>query len=167
MRPILTLVTLSTLIFASLPAASAEEKASTVKDGNKVSIEYTLTLEDGSTADSNVGGEPLVYQHGGGQMIPAFETAVTDMALNEVKEFTLAPKDGYGEIREELRNEMDASLIPEEARVVGTQLMSADPQGNQRPVTVYAVNGDKVVMDYNHPLAGQSLHFKVKILNIE
>lgn len=138
-----------------------------VQDGSAVSVEYTLTLDNGDTIDSNVGGEPLAFQQGGGKMLPAFEAQLAGLKADETKQFNLAPEDGYGIVHTELRAEIEASLIPEGARVPGTQLMSSDPEGKQRPVTVYAVNGEKIVIDYNHPLAGQTLHFDVKIISVE
>lgn len=153
---------------ASLSTASAdEEKPKVIEDGSKVSVEYTLSLDDGTKADSNVGGEPLVYQQGSSQILPAFESEVAGMKVDEAKQFTLAPAEGYGEVDPSLRQAVDADLVPEEGRHEGAQLVSEDPSGNRRVIRVHEVKGDQVVLDMNHPLAGETLHFDVKILAIE
>ncbi len=160
-------IALFALVFLASNAGSAEESPQVIKEGSKVSVEYTLTLDDGSTVDSNVGGKPLVFQYGGGQLLPGVEKELAGMKASEAKEFTLEPEDGYGEIRSELRQEVDATLIPEDARKPGARLTSSDSQGNQRPFRVHEIKGDKIVIDFNHPLAGQKLHFSVKVLGIE
>jgi FKBP-type peptidyl-prolyl cis-trans isomerase 2 len=138
-----------------------------IENGSRVSVEYTLRLDDGSQADSNVGEDPLVFEHGANQMLPAFEAQLAGMAVDESKKFTIAPAEGYGEVNPELRREVDAELVPEEGRHEGAQLVSEDPQGNLRPIRVHAVRGDRVVLDLNHPLAGENLHFDVRIVAID
>lgn len=138
-----------------------------IENGSKVSVEYTLKLDDGSTADSNVGGEPLVYRQGASEILPAFEDKVAGMQVEETRRFTLSPAEGYGESDPELRQEVEAELVPEEGRHAGAQLLSEDPQGNRRPVRVHEVHDDRVVLDLNHPLAGENLHFEVKILAVD
>lgn len=137
-----------------------------IEDGKKVSVEYTLKLEDGSTADSNVGRDPLVYEQGAQEILPAFERAVSGMALDETSEFVLSPDEGYGPVDPALRQEVRSEVVPEEARHAGAQLISQDAQGNQRPVRVHEVRGESVVLDLNHPLAGRTLHFQVKVVGI-
>jgi FKBP-type peptidyl-prolyl cis-trans isomerase 2 len=148
-------------------AAMAEEDKNVVEDGKSISIEYTLKLEDGSTADSNVGGQPLVYVQGGGQILPALEDALAGLAVNESKEVRLTPEQGYGPVNPQAFQEVEPGAIPEEARHVGAQLVAQDGQGNQRPVRVHEVEDEKITLDLNHPLAGENLIFDVKILAIE
>lgn len=154
----------------SLPAVGSraqDKEAVVIEDGRKVSLEYTLTLDDGTQADSNVGGEPLVYQQGAEQILPALEDELAGMAVNESKQVTLPPEKGYGEVNPELRQSVDADVIPEEARHAGAQLVSEDREGHRRLIRVHEVKDDKIVLDLNHPLAGQTLHFDVKVLAIE
>jgi len=138
-----------------------------IEDGRTVSVEYTLKLDNGATAESNVGQEPLVYEHGAQQILPAFEREVAGMEVDETREFVLPPEQGYGPVNPELRQEVEATLVPEEARREGAQLVSEDPSGNRHRVRVHEVRDDTVVLDLNHPLAGQSLHFQVKVVGIE
>jgi len=154
-------------IASSAPAVSAEEEKKVVKAGNTVSIEYTLTLDDGSTADSNVGGEALVYEQGAEQILPALEAALVGLSVGDTKTVDLTAEQGYGPVHPEGFHTVPLEQIPEEARSAGAQLVSVDEQGNQRPVRVHEVREEEIVVDLNHPLAGQALHFDVKILAIE
>lgn len=137
-----------------------------IQDGSTVSIEYTLTLDDGRTADSNVGQEPLVYQQGAQQILPAFERELAGKEVDDTCTFVLSPEQGYGPVNPELRQEVEAELIPADARRAGVELVSEDPQGNQRRVRVHEVREETVVLDLNHPLAGENLHFEVKVVGI-
>jgi len=151
---------------AAKPAAGAVSSAS-VEAGRKVSIEYTLTLDDGKKADSNVGGEPLVFEHGAHQILPALEEALAGMKVSESRKVTLPPDKGYGEVMPQLIQEVDPKQIPEEARVAGAELAAEDEEGNRHFARVHEVREDKILVDMNHPLAGKTLHFDVKILSIE
>jgi len=138
-----------------------------IENGSRVSIEYTLSLDDGRQADSNVGGDPLVYQQGSNQILPAFEAQLEGMRVDESKKFTLTPAEGYGEVDPGLRQEVDTEILPEDGRHAGAQLVSEDPSGNRSLVRVCEVRGDRAVLDLNHPLAGENLHFDVKIVAID
>ena len=136
-------------------------------DGSRVSIEYTLTLSDGSVADTNVGGEALIYEQGASQILPALEAALLGLAVGDSKQVSLDAAQGYGEVDSQLFQKVPASAVPEDARTVGTQLMARSPSGETQPVRVHALEGEEIVMDLNHPLAGQALVFEVKIVAID
>jgi len=138
-----------------------------IENGRQVSIEYTLKLDDGSTADTNLGQDPLVYEQGAQQLLPAFEREVAGMEVDETRQFVLSPEDGYGTPNPELRQEIQADLVPEDARREGVQLVSEDRSGNRRIVRVDEVRGDRIVLDFNHPLAGENLHFEVRVVRID
>ena len=175
MRVLAAAVALATLALAAGPALAEEPKSgaaepaktTTVEEGRKVSIEYTLTLDDGEQADSNVGGQPLVFEQGKHQILPALEKALSGMKVSESRKVTLAPEEGYGKVMPELIQEVDPKLIPEGARVAGTELAAEDQQGNRHFARVHEVREDKILVDMNHPLAGRTLHFDVKILSID
>lgn len=156
------------LAFAAV-AAGAEDAAApqVVAEGSKVSIEYTLKLDDGSTADTNLGGKPLVYEQGKGQMLPALEKQLVGMKVNETRKVTLSPEEGYGAVNPEAFHSVPASQVPEEARKPGVVLVAEDGSGNRQQVRVHEVKGDEIVMDMNHPLAGKTLHFDVKVVGIQ
>jgi FKBP-type peptidyl-prolyl cis-trans isomerase 2 len=143
-----------------------KEESVMVQDGKQVGIEYTLTLDDGTQVDSNVGGEPLVFQQGAHQILPALEEALAGLKVGDTKEVALTAEQGYGPVREEGFQEVDAGMIPENARVEGTMLVADDGAGNKRPVRVHEIKGDKIVVDLNHPLAGKALTFAVRVMAI-
>ncbi len=148
-------------------AQVATGKTAQVATGKKVSIEYTLVLDDGTKADSNVGGEPLVYEQGANQILPALETALSGLAVNDTKKITITPKDGYGDVDPKAVKEVPIEEIPEAARKVDAVLIGVDAEGNQRPVRVQKIGEKTAMLDLNHPLAGRTLTFDVKVLKIE
>jgi len=138
-----------------------------IEEGRTVSIEYTLRLDGGEVADTNVGTDPLVYVHGERQILPAVEREIAGMEVAETKDFVLAPEEGYGPVDPALREEVRAELVPEEARREGVQLASEDASGQRHIVRVHEVRDETLVLDLNHPLAGENLHFEVKVLAID
>ena len=154
----------------ALPLAAAggeEAKPASVAKGRHVSLEYTLTLDDGSTVDSNVGGEPLVFEQGAQQIPPGLEQALDGMKVSESRKVTLPPEQGYGAVMPELVQEVDIEMIPMEARHAGAQLAAEDENGNRHYARVQEVRETKALVDMNHPLAGRTLVFDVKILAID
>lgn len=152
---------------APKPAAKDAAAPKVVSDGAKVSIEYTLKLDDGTTADTNLGREPLVYEQGKGQVLPALEKQLAGMKVNDSRKVTLSPEEGYGAVNPEAFHTVPASQVPEEARKPGVVLIAEDGSGHRQQVRVHEVKGDEIVMDMNHPLAGKRLHFDVKVVGIQ
>jgi FKBP-type peptidyl-prolyl cis-trans isomerase SlyD len=138
----------------------------TVAEGKHVSLEYTLQLDDKSVVESNVGAEPLTYTHGSQQLIPGLEKALAGLAVGDTKEVTVTPSDGYGEQDPKALQEVQKQLIPPDALKVGARLQGKAPNGQTVYPRVAEIKEDTVVLDFNHPLAGQTLHFAVKILDI-
>ena len=155
-------VAFSAVALAATPVATPVAKA-VIEKGKKVSIEYTLTLDDGSTVQSNVGGPPLAFVVGEGQIIPGLETALQGKAAHERVKVKIAPEQAYGPIDPKKVQTVPIDKIPEDARKVGT-LLSA--QGMDDPIRVVEVRPDVVVLDFNHPLAGKALTFDVLVLSI-
>jgi FKBP-type peptidyl-prolyl cis-trans isomerase 2 len=151
-----------------LAAKGAEDpKSASVAKGRKVSVEYTLKLEDGSTADTNVGGDPLVFEQGAQQILPALEEALDGMKVSESRKITIPPEKAYGVVMPDLVQEVSLEMIPEEARHPGAQLAAEDENGNRHFARVREVRETNVLVDMNHPLAGQTLVFDVKVLSID
>jgi FKBP-type peptidyl-prolyl cis-trans isomerase SlyD len=150
-----------------VPASQAKDTKLTVSEGKRVSVEYTLTLDDKSVVESNVGGEPLIYWHGSHQLIPSLEKALEGMKAGDTKQVTVAPAEGYGERDPKAREEVQKQLIPPDALKVGTRLQGKSPSGRTGYPRVAEIKDKTVVLDFNHPLAGKTLHFKVKILDIK
>jgi FKBP-type peptidyl-prolyl cis-trans isomerase SlyD len=166
---ILSACVLAALLAMTLtPAASqAADTTQTVSEGKNVSLEYTLKLDDKSVVESNVGKQPLTYTHGTRQIIPGLEKALEGLAVGDTKKVTVAPADAYGEQDPNALQEVQKKLIPADALVVGTRLQGKAADGHMVYPRVAEIKDDTVVLDFNHPLAGKTLHFDVKILDIQ
>ncbi len=137
-----------------------------VSTGTQVTLEYTLMLDDRSVVETNVGREPLTYTHGTQQLIPGLQQALEGMAVGETKQVTVTPDDGYGAIDPSAFREVDQELVPSNARKVGAQLQGKTQEGKPVFPRVAEVKGDRIVLDFNHPLAGKTLHFDVRVLDV-
>lgn len=141
--------------------ASAESSPA-VADGTKVTLEYTLALPDKTIVESNVGQEPVTYLHGNREILPGLEKALTGMKAGEKKHVTVAAEEAYGLYDEKKKVTVKKEQLPPNVRV-GTRLRS--PEGQEAKVV--AIEGNSVVVDTNHPLAGKTLVFDVNILKVE
>lgn len=163
-------IVLSSVAMAVVVASACwaeEEETTVIQNGRSVSIEYTLKLSDGTTVDSNVGEDPLVYTQGNSEILPALEKALLGQAVGDSREVKLTAEQGYGPINTEAYQVVQLEMVPEDARTVGTVLVATGPEGQQQPIRVHEVREETIVLDFNHPLAGQALNFAVKILAIE
>jgi len=140
---------------------------SAIQEGSIVSIEYTLTDEAGKVIDTNVGKEPLSYMQGAGQIVMGLERELTGLKIGEQKKVQVKPEEGYGMPDEKAFRELPKEELPAEAQKVGTMLMSKSQDGRVMPVRVHQVKEKTIVVDFNHPLAGKTLNFDVKIKNIQ
>jgi len=147
--------------------ASKDADSKVIEKGSTVGVEYTLTLEDGTEIENNVGKEALKFEQGSGQIIPGLDKEVVGMKVGDAKKVTVAPEEGYGPLNPEAYKQIPVSDLPEDARVVGTSLMTQDDQGRMFPLRVDKIEGEVATLDFNHPLAGQTLIFDFKILEIE
>lgn len=138
-----------------------------VETGKRVSIEYTLSIEEEGVVDSNVGSDPLTFVQGNQQIVPALEKALEGMEVGATTEISISPQDGFGDRSEEAFQEVSKSLLPEEARKVDTVVQGHDQDGGVVNARVAEVRDETVVLDLNHPLAGKTLQFSVKILDIQ
>jgi FKBP-type peptidyl-prolyl cis-trans isomerase 2 len=137
-----------------------------VKNGDKVKVEYKGTFDDGTVFDSSEKcGAPLEFEVGAGQIIPGFENAVMGMENGEEKEFKLEPSDAYGDRNPQLVQKIPKDQLPKEVEQ-GMVLVVGLPNGAQIPVKVTEVTDEWVTIDLNHPLAGENLNFKIKIVDV-
>lgn len=166
-------IALGLIIFVFLIGAGVllitknKEAKVVIADGRRVSIEYSLYLEDGTLIDSNVDKEPLVYEQGANQVIPGLESRLEGLEAGEEKKVEVPPNEGYGLIDANAFQEVDKDRIPADALKAGTMLEARDETGRAIPVRVHEIKESTVVLDFNHPLAGEKLFFDVKILKIE
>jgi FKBP-type peptidyl-prolyl cis-trans isomerase SlyD len=130
-----------------------------------VSIEYEV--RDGETVvDSNVGGLPLVFMFGKGQIIPGLENGITNMAIGEKAEVLVKPEDAYGEHNPEAKQEVPKDQFTGIELEIGMSLYGQGENGETVQVVVQEIGEESVIIDFNHPLAGKELLFNVTINNI-
>lgn len=139
----------------------------TVKNGLVVSIHYTLKLDDGEIVDESLADEPLVYLHGADNIIPGLENALTGLSVGDKKAVTVSPDDGYGEYEEDAVESVPRNQFPDDVELEeGLVLAIRDDSGEVYEAVVAEFDDNEVVLDFNHPLAGENLHFDVEIVEI-
>jgi len=139
---------------------------SQAKQGDTVRVHYTGTLDDGQEFDSSRGLDPLTFTIGAGAVIQGFDDAVTGMAVGDEKRVTIPAAEAYGPRRDELTVRVSRAELPPELQLEkGTQLRME--QGDQSiVVTVREMDDETVTLDANHPLAGESLTFDLRLVEI-
>ncbi len=139
-----------------------------IEDRKVVTIHYTLTDSAGKVLDSSEGpddGEPLSYLHGAGMIVPGLEAELLGKSEGDHVKVTIGPEGGYGLREEGLVQKMSRNEFPEGEIEVGMHFRAHTPQG-ARVLTVVAADKDTVTVDGNHPLAGATLNFDVKVLSV-
>ncbi|NJM94614.1 MAG: peptidylprolyl isomerase [Cytophagales bacterium] len=140
---------------------------SKAQNGNQVKVHYTGTLSDGSIFDSSKGGEPLAFELGAGQMIPGFEQAVLGMEQGQVVTAEIPAEEAYGQRREDMMVAFPKSDFPDHiSPELGMELTLQDQEGHPINVVVSEISEGKVLLDANHPLAGQDLTFEIELVEI-
>ncbi len=150
-----------------LEAADSAKGDKVVKDGSLVSLQYTLTGEDGKTIESNKGKEPLKYTQGQHQIVAGLEREIAGMKVGGEKHVKVKPEDGYGPVNPNLFQEVPKEKVPPEGLKVGAILSARGPQGQVVPVRIREIKDKTVVVDLNHPMAGKTLVFDVKVLDVQ
>lgn len=136
-----------------------------VRNGDTVKIHYTGTLSDGSVFDSSEDGEPLEFIVGSGGVIAGFDDAVRGMALGETKTATISAANAYGEHRAELVFEFPRSEVPEGMHPeIGLQLQVETSDGETLSVFIADIDDHALLLDANHPLAGEDLTFEMRLI---
>lgn len=138
-----------------------------IQKGKTVSFEYTLTLGDREVIDTNVGKTPLTFTHGSSQIIPGLEDEMTGMKAGDRKQVTVKPEDGYGPFLPEAVIELRTEQVPENSRRVGAMLQTRSPEGQVFRGRITKIDEKTVVIDLNHPLAGKTLFFDVKVIDVQ
>ena len=137
-----------------------------VKKDAVVSLSYTLKNDTGQELDKSSPDKPFSYLHGKRQIVPGLENALEGLVVGDKKKVTVSPAEGYGEFVAELKKEVERSNFPKDAEIKAGMQFSSEVGGDHRVFTVTGVEGDKVKIDGNHPLAGQTLHFDVEVVEI-
>ncbi len=146
----------------------AETKgAGVVANGSKVSVEYTGLFEDGTVFDSTNGREPISFTAGKGEVVKGFDDAVIGMKKGEQKKITIAQADGYGPRDEKLIQTVPRTVFPAEMKVEkGMGFSFKTPTGQVIHATIADSDMQNVTLDMNHPLAGRTLVFELKVVDV-
>jgi len=147
-----------------MPIVSWAASDAVVGDGLKISLEYTLSLADGTKVESNVGQEPLTFVQGSRHLVPGLEKAINGMKAGQKKRVEVPPDQAYGIYDPDAQLKVPKHKVPPTVKV-GDEL--ASPPKFPYKLRVLEVTDEQVVLDTNHPLAGKTLVFDVKILKIE
>lgn len=138
-----------------------------IEDNKYVTIEYELNLASGEKVDSSPEGQPFGFITGTGQIIPGLEKQLMGKAAGDEEKIVVDPQEGYGPVNENLFQEIPRDQFPADCEVEPGMTFQA--QGPQGPVMIRVkeVNeNDTVTVDLNHPLAGEELHFDVKVVEV-
>ncbi len=138
-----------------------------VKNGDKVKVHYHGKLDNGETFDKSEGREPLEFEVGSGMVIKGFDDGVTGMSVGEKKTINIPFAEAYGPKSPDMVIEMPKDRFPKDMELeVGMPLAMSDGQGQQFQVVIVEIKEDVVVLDANHPLAGQDLTFDLELVEI-
>ncbi len=138
-----------------------------IADGCSVTIDYSMTLENGELIDTTAETKPLNYTQGKGEIIKGLEKKMDGMDKGETFELAVPAAEGFGESDPEAFIEVPKNDLPPEALQEGTELQAQGPQGQTIEGRVVEIRENSVVVDFNHPLAGKTLHFSVTIVDVQ
>jgi FKBP-type peptidyl-prolyl cis-trans isomerase SlyD len=138
-----------------------------VKTGRVVLLDYMVRVETGQVVESSSGKAPIEYLHGAGQILPALERALEGLREGEQAAFSISAEDAYGERKDDNVVSLPRTLFPDDVKLEQGLCLYARASGGQSyPITVREVKEDMVVVDLNHPLAGERLFFEVNIRGV-
>ena len=138
-----------------------------IKKDSVVTLSYILKNGNGEELDRSNTADPLAYMHGHGQIVPGLEKVLGGLAVGDKKEVTVTPQEGYGEVIPKLKMKASRDKFPADANIEAGMQVTANMEGDkQTHFTVQGVEGDEVILDGNHPLAGETLHFSVEVVEV-
>jgi peptidylprolyl isomerase len=138
-----------------------------VKENDYVVVHYTGTFEGGEVFDTSVDRDPLEFQVGSGSVIPGFEQAVVGMSVNDEKQIVIKPEDGYGERDDAMIYAFPIAEVRQQFEPeVGMTIGVATDSGQHMPAVITEITDTEVKLDLNHPLAGKTLFFNIKLVEI-
>lgn len=148
-------------------AAAAFAAGAAIQNGSKVTLDYTLTV-DGKVLDSSQGKAPLQYTQGEGKIIPGLERQLAGLKAGDERDIVIKPEDAYGPTNPAAIKSVPLAKMPKDLKLEpGMVLEGQAADGRSFPARVIAIEGDSVMMDFNHPLAGKILNFKVKVVSVQ
>lgn len=137
-----------------------------IETGHAVTLHYRLTLENGTTIDDSYDGDPLEYVHGAGSLIRGLERQLEGKHVGAELRISVDPDEGYGVLDPQGEQTVSRAQFPSDVDLEPGMTFRAEGGGVARQVWVQKVEGDRVTLTSNHPLAGETLHFEVKILGV-
>lgn len=139
-----------------------------IENGLVVTLQYKLFLDNDEFIEESAADDPLVYLHGYENIIPGLEKALEGLAVGDEKVVTVSAEDAYGEYDDEGVMEVPAEDLPTDLEAEeGMVLQITDRDGEASLAEIIEIADDgAIVLDFNHPLAGEDLKFEVKILDI-
>jgi FKBP-type peptidyl-prolyl cis-trans isomerase 2 len=142
------------------------QAGNTIGMGSQVKMEYTLTVE-GKEVDSSKGLGPMPFEFGKKMIVPGLEKAMKGMKAGEEKVVSVLPENAYGMVNDKLVKTVKRATFPSEAKIEVGQIFRSTANGKPFMARVSAINGDEVTMDANHPMAGKTLNFSVKVVEVK
>ena len=132
-----------------------------------VTLNFTLTDDDGNLLDSTDNGGAFSYITGNNMILPKLEEAVNNMIIGTRKQLKFEAKDGYGLYNDDAVQVVGKENFPEDFVLeAGMEYMASNPDGVQMPFIITSINGEEVTIDFNHPLAGKNLNFDVELVDV-
>lgn len=138
----------------------------TVANGHLVTVHYTGRLDSGEVFDTSRDREPLTFVIGRGTVIPGFENGIIGMQVGQAKKVVIPPAEGYGEREPKRLFRVEKGRLEGHDPKVGMHMQVEMSDNRLAVATIVAIEGDKVTLDLNHPLAGKTLHFEIELLAI-
>ena len=135
--------------------------------GTAVTLHFALLMEDGSEVDSTFERAPAQFVYGDGNLLPGVEAKLKGLTTGQEATLTLAPEDAFGQRNPANIQRMPRSQFADIELSEGLVLNFADAANAELPGVVSAIDGDQIEIDFNHPLAGQQLGFRVEILDVQ
>lgn len=144
------------------------EESSVVSEGKVVVFHYTLTNDDGETIESSRDvGQPLPYLHGAGSIVPGLEEALDGREAGDEFDVEIEPEAGYGKRSGPEPSTVDRGEFPDDVELHEGMHFTAEAEGGREiPLWVTNIEGDDITVDHNHPLAGETLHFSVEVVDV-
>lgn len=138
-----------------------------VGPGTTVTLHFSLALDDGSLVDSNFDAAPATFIVGDGSLLPGFEAALFGLQAGAEAEFTIPPEEGFGQTNSNNLQEIPRDQFTDMDLEKGMVVSFADAQKAELPGVVSEFDDTTVIVDFNHPLAGKTITFAVRIVLVE
>ncbi len=139
-----------------------------IEPNTRITLNFSLALETGEEVDSNFGQDPVSFVMGDGSLLPGFERRLLGMRAGDEAEFRIPPDEGFGDPQEDNIQEIPRSEFDEDSPLEPGMLFSfADAAGGEVPGMIAEVGETSVTVDFNHPLSGRTIHFRVRIARVE